>query len=112
MPENSKENDTQPVRSIDSDLDFRTRFAASSDVSESKRANRTLRIIAEGTAAATGEEFFRSLARCAAQALSARYAWETNWRIEGEQGAAKLLNLQPSTLRSRMQKLGIVRHAD
>ena len=37
---------------------------------------------------------------------------ETNWRIEGERGAAKLLNLQPSTLRSRMQKLGIVRHPD
>ncbi len=30
---------------------------------------------------------------------------EANWRIEGERGAAKLLNLQPSTLRSRMQKL-------
>jgi formate hydrogenlyase transcriptional activator len=37
---------------------------------------------------------------------------ETNWRIEGERGAAKLLNLQPSTLRSRMQKLGIVRQPD
>jgi formate hydrogenlyase transcriptional activator len=34
---------------------------------------------------------------------------ETNWRIEGNQGAAKRLNLQPSTLRSRMQRLGIVR---
>ena len=40
MPENTKENDTQPTRSIESDLDFRTRLAASSDVSESKRANR------------------------------------------------------------------------
>ena len=34
---------------------------------------------------------------------------QTNWRIEGDRGAAKLLNLQPSTLRSRMQKLRIVR---
>lgn len=34
---------------------------------------------------------------------------QANWRIEGDLGAAKLLNLQPSTLRSRMQKLGIVR---
>jgi formate hydrogenlyase transcriptional activator len=33
----------------------------------------------------------------------------TRWRIEGERGAAKLLALSPSTLRSRMQKLGIVR---
>jgi formate hydrogenlyase transcriptional activator len=36
---------------------------------------------------------------------------ETNWRIEGNLGAAKRLNLQPSTLRSRMQKLGIVRRS-
>jgi transcriptional regulator with GAF, ATPase, and Fis domain len=35
---------------------------------------------------------------------------QANWRIEGDRGAAKLLNLQPSTLRSRMQKLGIVRY--
>jgi len=34
---------------------------------------------------------------------------QANWRIEGDRGAAKLLNLQPSTLRSRMQKLGIAR---
>jgi formate hydrogenlyase transcriptional activator len=33
----------------------------------------------------------------------------TNWMIEGERGAAKLLNLNPSTLRSRMQKLHIKR---
>jgi len=34
-----------------------------------------LRILVEGTAAATGEDFFRSLARHAAQALHARYAF-------------------------------------
>src|SRR5205823_348416 len=34
---------------------------------------------------------------------------QTNWMIEGERGAAKILNLSPSTLRSRMQKLGIRR---
>jgi transcriptional regulator with GAF, ATPase, and Fis domain len=33
----------------------------------------------------------------------------TNWMIEGERGAARMLNLNPSTLRSRMQKLGIKR---
>jgi formate hydrogenlyase transcriptional activator len=33
----------------------------------------------------------------------------TRWMIEGERGAAKVLNLNPSTLRSRMQKLGIKR---
>ena len=34
---------------------------------------------------------------------------QTHWRIEGDRGAAELLNLQPSTLRSRMQKLCIKR---
>ena len=34
---------------------------------------------------------------------------QTNWMIEGERGAARVLNLNPSTLRSRMQKLGIKR---
>jgi transcriptional regulator with GAF, ATPase, and Fis domain len=34
-----------------------------------------------------------------------------NWVIEGAQGAAMLLNLTPSTLRSRMKKLGIRREA-
>ena len=74
MPENTKDNDTRPTRSTEPDLDFRTRLTASRDVSEYKRANRSLHIIAEGTAAATGDEFFRSLARCTAQALGARYA--------------------------------------
>jgi transcriptional regulator with GAF, ATPase, and Fis domain len=34
---------------------------------------------------------------------------QTNWMIEGERGAAKILNLNPSTLRSRMKNLGIKR---
>ena len=34
---------------------------------------------------------------------------QTNWRIEGSDGAAVLLNLNPSTLRSRMKKLGVQR---
>jgi len=34
---------------------------------------------------------------------------QTNWMIEGERGAARILDLNPSTLRSRMQKLGIRR---
>src|SRR6516225_5421760 len=50
-------------------------LAASRDITAYKRAERSLRAIAEGTAAATGDEFFRSLARCAAQALGAQYAF-------------------------------------
>lgn len=34
---------------------------------------------------------------------------ETQWRIEGKNGAAAILGLHPSTLRARMHKLGIVR---
>ncbi|NVN99151.1 MAG: sigma 54-interacting transcriptional regulator [Geobacteraceae bacterium] len=34
---------------------------------------------------------------------------KTGWRIEGANGAALLLNLNPSTLRFRMQKHGIIR---
>ena len=31
----------------------------------------------------------------------------TKWRISGPKGAASILNLQPTTLRSRIKKLGI-----
>ncbi len=34
---------------------------------------------------------------------------ETRWHIEGKEGAAAILGLNPSTLRARMHKLGIVR---
>jgi formate hydrogenlyase transcriptional activator len=34
---------------------------------------------------------------------------ETRWRIEGKDGAAAILGLNPSTLRARMHKLGIAR---
>jgi transcriptional regulator with PAS, ATPase and Fis domain/ABC-type uncharacterized transport system substrate-binding protein len=36
----------------------------------------------------------------------------SQWRIEGEKGAAKSLGMNPSTLRSRMQKLGIQPNKD
>jgi transcriptional regulator with GAF, ATPase, and Fis domain len=32
---------------------------------------------------------------------------ETNWVIHGKKGAAEILGINPSTLRSRMEKLGI-----
>lgn len=35
----------------------------------------------------------------------------TGWRVEGKYGAAKILGLNPSTLRTRMLKLGIQRRA-
>jgi len=33
----------------------------------------------------------------------------TGWKIDGPNGAARLLELNPSTLRSRIKKLGIRR---
>jgi len=33
----------------------------------------------------------------------------TGWRISGQRGAAKILDIKPTTLRSRMEKLGIKR---
>ena len=35
---------------------------------------------------------------------------ESGWRVKGEGNAASRLGLKPSTLRSRMEKLGIARH--
>jgi PAS domain S-box-containing protein len=37
---------------------------------------------------------------------------QTNWRIDGPNGAARVLDVHPNTLRSRMQKLGIRRSAE
>ncbi len=37
---------------------------------------------------------------------------QTRWRIEGPRGAARVLNMQPSTLRSRLKKLGIQRSSE
>ena len=34
---------------------------------------------------------------------------KTNWKVSGENGAAKLLGLNPTTLEAKMKKLGIVR---
>jgi transcriptional regulator with GAF, ATPase, and Fis domain len=34
------------------------------------------------------------------------------WVIEGPRGAAQLLKVRPSTIRSRMKKLGIARTAE
>ncbi|HET6342880.1 MAG TPA: sigma 54-interacting transcriptional regulator [Gemmatimonadota bacterium] len=50
-------------------------LAISRDVTERVRSERTLRAISEGTAAATGDDFFRSLVRHLAMALDVRYAF-------------------------------------
>ncbi|GIW54693.1 MAG: hypothetical protein KatS3mg082_1097 [Nitrospiraceae bacterium] len=34
---------------------------------------------------------------------------QTNWRVSGDKGAARILGLNPTTLEARMKKLGIRR---
>jgi PAS domain S-box-containing protein len=45
------------------------------EILERQRSEQTLRLIVEGTASVTGEDFFRSLVRCLAEALKVRYAF-------------------------------------
>jgi len=35
---------------------------------------------------------------------------ETGWRVSGERGAARILDLKRTTLEARMKRLGIHRH--
>jgi len=72
-------------------------------------ANVAARIPTPSSSAETASSSVRSLEEIERQHIIAVLT-QVNWRIEGDRGAAKLLNLQPSTLRSRMQKLGIVRN--
>jgi DNA-binding NtrC family response regulator len=57
----------------------------------------------QARASAAGDETLEELER----AHIRRVLDATSWRIEGEQGAARKLGLNPSTLRGRMRKLGI-----
>jgi len=57
--------------------------------------------IAQAASAGTLEE--------AERAHILRVLKQVNWTIEGPGGAAAILDLPPSTLRSRMHKLGIKR---
>ena len=60
------------------------------------------------TSVATGGDGGASLEDVERRHIESALA-QTNWMIEGERGAAKILNLNPSTLRSRMKNLGIKR---
>jgi len=60
------------------------------------------------TSAATSRDGAASLEDVERRHIEAVLA-QTNWMIEGERGAARILNLNPSTLRSRMKNLGIKR---
>ena len=74
-------------------------------------ADSTARVAAaipiSSSSSATVSTMVRSLEEVEREHIVAALS-RANWQIEGDRGAAKLLDLQPSTLRSRMQKLGIV----
>ena len=60
------------------------------DISERKRQEQSLRLIVEGTAAKTGEEFFRTCVQYIAQVLEVRYAFIAEF-IDSEKLSAKTL---------------------
>jgi transcriptional regulator with GAF, ATPase, and Fis domain len=61
-----------------------------------------------GLARANGAFMARSLEEVEAEHIR-QVLENTDWIIEGKRGAAAVLGLEPSTLRYRMQKLGIRR---
>jgi transcriptional regulator with GAF, ATPase, and Fis domain len=99
---------------------------------ECRATEQLLRLIADGTTPVVGEEFFRigaesyiavplvhrsgsvlgHLALIDVRAHILRVLEDTGWIIEGKGGTAARLGLNPSTLRYRLQKLGIKRSQD
>jgi len=61
-----------------------------------------------GSSAAAGPDTGRDLASIERRHIT-RILQETGWKIDGPGGAAGILGINPSTLRFRMKKLGIVR---
>jgi transcriptional regulator with GAF, ATPase, and Fis domain len=78
-----------------------------SSVSKGQSAQK-LAVRDETGAVAAAEEGLDSLEDVGRRHIEAVLS-AANWLIEGERGAAKLLGVSPSTLRSRMQKLGVKR---
>ncbi len=66
------------------------------------------RLVAPITPASVDEDVVTTLAEAERRHISA-ILQRTSGRIEGENGAARLLDINPSTLRSRMNKLNIPR---
>src|SRR5882762_4553924 len=73
-----------PLHCQEKGLRHETGVAAMQEQSSNVSSTGILRVLVEGTAAATGDDFFRSLARHAAQALGARYAFAAETLSEME----------------------------
>ena len=56
-----------------------------------------------------GRDELTELMRAGARKLIAQALEASNWKIKGTGGAADRLGLKPSTLRSRIERLGISR---
>lgn len=60
------------------------------DITDHKRQQQALRLVVEGTAAKTGEAFFKSCVQYLAQALEVRYAWIAEF-VDSEKSIATTL---------------------
>jgi DNA-binding NtrC family response regulator len=73
----------------------------------------TLRIMDRLNQAGTENGMVNSTERLSLQEMERNYILkilkECGWRIEGESGAATILDMHPNTLRNRIRKLGIQR---
>jgi len=65
--------------------------------------------------AATDTDYYLASAPCSLAEIERLHIvavlGKTHWIIDGSNGAAEILKINPSTLRSRMKKLGITRTA-
>lgn len=82
--------------------------APASSVTTNEPTRRSSKSAPEELAVANESEGLGSLEDAGKRHIEAVLA-TTNWMIEGERGAARLLGISPSTLRSRMQRLGVKR---
>jgi len=66
------------------------------------------RLVAGSTPGADGDHLNRTLEEVERDHIT-RILVSHKWRVEGDEGAAKVLGLNPSTLRGKMRRLGIAR---
>ena len=98
-------------------MDRLTKYAWPGNIRELQNLIERAVVVAEGPILRIDDAMLGLEASPAGQSLQAledverahiiRTLMETNWVIHGSRGAASILGINPSTLRSRMQKLGI-----
>jgi len=110
-----KKIDKCPKRSVDRMLNY----SWPGNVRELEHLIERSVIISQGNSLVIGEQLVPDLAGSHSQSIKDLISHErdhirevlrmTNWKIEGPGGAASILDIHPSTLRSRVKKLDIIR---